>query len=140
LWSAMALRRVWVAPLAFAAMLLLGALAGLQGLAVPGVEPMIAVSLLALGLLTALRQRLPAAIAALLVAVFAIFHGTAHGTELAGSASATAMLAGMLCATILLHGMGMVMGARLREASAWWARVSGAAVALFGLALLSGVA
>lgn len=140
LWSALALRRVWLAPLAFAAMLLLGTLAGLQGWAVPAVEPMIAVSLLALGLLTAARQRLPAAVAALLVAVFAVFHGVAHGNELAGSPEAAAMLAGMLCATVALHGIGMAAGTRLRSASAWWPRAAGAAVALFGLALLTGAA
>jgi urease accessory protein len=140
LWSALALRRAWVAPLAFAAMLLLGALAGLQGWAVPGVEPMIAVSVLALGLLTALRQRLPATLAASLVAVFAVFHGAAHGSELAGSPDATAMLAGMLCATVLLHGIGMAAGARLRGANPWLPRAAGAGVALFGLALLAGVA
>ena len=57
-WSALTARRVWTAPLAFAAMLLLGALLGLTGIELPAVEPLIAASLLVLGLLVALRTRL----------------------------------------------------------------------------------
>src|SRR3954466_2055203 len=45
-WSALALRPVWLAPAAFVSLLAAGALAGFAGLAVPGVEPMIAVSVL----------------------------------------------------------------------------------------------
>ena len=63
LWSALVARRAWPdllwAPVGFAAMLLVGALAGLQGLEVPGVEPMIAASLLVMGLLVATRLRVP---------------------------------------------------------------------------------
>ena len=60
-WSAMTSRRVWLAPLAFAGALLLGALLGLTGLALPAVEPMIAASLLVLGLIVATGRQLPAA-------------------------------------------------------------------------------
>ena len=56
-WSALSARRLWTAPLAFAAMLLAGALLGLAGMALPAVEPMIAASLLVLGLLVALRTQ-----------------------------------------------------------------------------------
>jgi urease accessory protein len=67
LWSALAARRgldlLW-APLAFAGMLLVGASMGLAGVQLPAVEPMIAASLLVLGLLVATRIHLPAAGAA----------------------------------------------------------------------------
>lgn len=53
LWSALAARRAGPAllwgPLGFASMLLVGALIGLQGIAIPAVEPMIAASLLVTG-------------------------------------------------------------------------------------------
>ena len=55
-WSALSARRLWTAPLAFAAMLLAGALLGLAGIELPAVEPMIAASLLVLGLLVALAR------------------------------------------------------------------------------------
>ncbi len=52
-WSALAVRPVWLAPAAFVALLVAGAAAGFLGVVVPAVEPMIAASLLVLGLLVA---------------------------------------------------------------------------------------
>jgi len=140
LWSALAARRagpelLW-GPLGFANALLLGAMLGLQGVALPAVEPMIAASLLLLGLLVTSRLRLPGAGAAALVGVFAVFHGLAHGQELVDSASAFATLAGMLSATLLLHASGLGLGWALRRSPLWLPRAVGAAVALLGGALL----
>jgi urease accessory protein len=134
-WSAMSSRRAWLAPLAFGGTLLVGALLGLAGVTLPAVEPMIAASLLVLGLLVATNARLPAAAGAALAAVFALFHGLAHGAELAGPTAAFA-LAGMVAATALLHAAGIGIGLLLRSRSAWLPRVAGTAVALFGIALL----
>lgn len=134
LWSGSTARRAWVAPLAFANLLLLGALLPLAGGQLPAVEPMIAVSLLVLGLLLAARQALPAPAAAALVGGFALFHGAAHGTELAGGAA----LAGMLASTVALHVVGLLLGRRLQHQGAGWARAAGAAVALLGGSLLLG--
>jgi len=140
LWSALGARRgldlLW-APLAFAGMLLVGALTGLAGVQLPAVEPMIAASLLVLGLLVATRIHLPAAGAAAVVGVFAIFHGVAHGHELAGEQGAALTLAGMVGATVLLHLSGIAMGWVLRHANAWLPRVAGAAVVALGATLLS---
>jgi urease accessory protein len=144
LWSALAARRAWPdllwAPLGFAAMLLAGALLGLQGVQLPAVEPMIAASLLVLGLLVLTRWRVPGIAAAVLVGVFAAFHGLAHGHELAGDANALPVVAGMLAATLLLHITGMTAGWALRHANVWVPRLAGAGVALFGLALLGRLA
>ena len=129
LWSALTLRRQrWLAPLAFAAMLLAGAL-----FAVPAVafaEPMIAVSLLALGLGVAARIELPAVAGALAVGVFALFHGAAHGAQAQGGAS----LAGLVAATALLHAAGLVLGTALRTRDGWMAGMLGGGVALVGAA------
>ena len=124
----------------FAAMLLAGAVLGLQGVALPAVEPMIAASLLATGLLVVSRLRVPGLVAALGVGVFAVFHGVAHGIELAGSHSAWQTLAGMLTATVLLHGVGLAAGWALRHRTVWLSRAAGAAVALMGGALLAQMA
>ena len=140
LWSALAARRgldlLW-APLAFAGMLLVGALMGVAGVQLPAVEPMIAASLLVLGLLVATRIHLPAAVAAAVVGVFAIFHGVAHGHELAGEQGAALTLAGMVGATVLLHLAGIGLGWALRHANAWLPRLAGAAVVALGATLLS---
>jgi urease accessory protein len=144
LWSALVARRAWPdllwAPVGFAAMLLVGALAGLQGLEVPGVEPMIAASLLVMGLLVATRLRVPGPVAALLVGAFAAFHGLAHGYELAGEPGAALTLVGMLSATVLLHGAGIGLGWALRHAPRWTPQVTGGAVALLGLSMLTRLA
>ena len=144
LWSALVARRAWPdllwAPAGFAAMLLVGALAGQQGLEVPGVEPMIAASLLVMGLLVATRLRVPGPVAALLVGAFAAFHGLAHGYELAGEPGAALTLAGMLSATVLLHGAGIGLGWALRHAPRWTPQVTGGAVALLGLSMLTRLA
>ena len=75
--------------------------------------------------------------AALLVGVFALFHGLAHGDELAGGASALPTLSGMLAATLLLHATGLALGWSLRSASVWLPRLAGAAVAVLGVAMLT---
>jgi len=144
LWSALAARRagpelLW-GPLGFAGMLLAGALLGLQGVQLPAVEPMIAASLLVTGLLVVTRWHVPSIAAAFIVGVFAVFHGLAHGYELAAAPSAWATLSGMLAATVLLHLTGLGAGWALRGASVWLPRVAGAAVALFGVTLLARLA
>lgn len=144
LWSALAARRagtdlLW-GPLGFAALLLAGAVLGLQGVDVPAVEPMIAASLLATGLLVVARLRVPGPVAALGVGAFAVFHGVAHGHELAGDGAAAVTLAGMLAATVLLHCAGLAAGWALRHRHMWLARAAGAGVAAFGGALLAQLA
>lgn len=132
-------RAVLAAPTAFALTLLLGAVLGMGGLSLPGVEPMIAASLLVLGLLVATRMRLPAGAGAALVAAFALFHGLAHGAELGGHALAT--LSGMVLSTAALHASGLGLGLSLRkqsqQAQRWVPRLAGAGVAAWGLSLLA---
>lgn len=146
LWSALSLgakstpsasaKRLLSAPLAFAATLLIGALMALNGVTLPGVEPMIAASLLALGLLVATRTALPTGLGAALVAGFALFHGLAHGQELGGHASAA--LTGMVLSTMALHTVGIGFGLALRQQrSRWLPRIAGIGVTALGLGLLS---
>jgi len=143
LWSALiarSARDVLWAPVGFAAMLLAGALVGLAAVQVPAVEPMIAASLLVIGLLVVTRLRLPGPVAAAVVGAFAVFHGVAHGYELSGDHGAGLATAGMVLATALLHAGGIAIGWALRQRTVWLPRVAGAAVALFGAALLAQLA
>ena len=134
-WSALAVRPVWVAPLAFVALLGAGALGGLAGVAVPGVEPMIAASLLVTGLLIATRAQWPVRAAALVAGLFAFFHGAAHGMELSGVGVAQA-LAGMLIGSAALHLTGIGLGRWVFDQRRWLSAMAGGAVALLGSALL----
>ena len=142
LWSAISApaidRRMLWAPVAFALMLLAGALVGYAGIELPAVEPMIAASVLVIGLLAASRRALPGAWAAALVGAFAVFHGVAHGLELSAQEGGWLALMGMVLATALLHAAGMALGVALRTRSVWWPRVVGGGIAAFGAALLGG--
>lgn len=137
LWSALTQtgRRMLAAPFAFAGLLLAGALIGAAGLAsvLPGVEPMVAASVLALGLIAATRWKLSAAASSALVGAFAVFHGLAHGAELGGGTA----LIGMVAATALLHAGGLALGLKLRALAPLWSRAAGGAIALLGLGLLT---
>ena len=136
LWSATSTRRWWVPPLAFVAMLLIGALLASAGLRLPAVEPVIALSLVLLGALLAARAAWQAAAMAAVAGLFALFHGVAHGVELQGMEA----LAGMVLATALLHGIGLFAGHALHRQCAWWPRAAGVAASLVGAVPLSGAA
>lgn len=123
LWGALAFRpqnpeqvrqRVWQAPLTFITLLVVGALAGFAGFQPPGVEPMIAASLLALGLLIALSRGLAVVSMVTLVGLFAFFHGVAHGAELAEGQRWAALL-GMVLTTATLHISGIGLGHALLQ-------------------------
>src|SRR3977135_3467691 len=77
---------IWVLPITFPLLMAFGG--GLGGLHVPLPMPEVAIALsaLVLGAAVAMRLRLPFAAAAGVVAVFAVFHGHAHGDDLPGSA------------------------------------------------------
>jgi urease accessory protein len=108
----------------------------LEGVDIPAVEPMIAASLMAAGLLVLTRLPLRGVGAALLAGAFALSHGLAHGYELANNVNAFPVLAGMVSATLLLHTIGLAMGWTLRGANVWVPRLLGGAVAALGSALL----
>ena len=126
---------VWCAPVAFAGMLLVGGMLGFSGLKLLAVEPMIAVSLLVLGLFVALRVKLPLLLSVALVGIFAIFHGVAHGSELP-AAQAMTVLSGMVTGTLLLHMSGMLLS-YLLERNKWLPRMAGFSVAALGVSLLA---
>lgn len=136
LFGAAAMRgRVWAAPATFVTAMIGGALLAYGGVALPMVEGSIALSVLVLGLMCAFALRVPAGLALGLTAVFAVFHGYAHGAEATGGA--LAYVAGFSVATSLLHGAGVVMGLKA-TAYRYALPVLGGGIALAGAALLAG--
>ncbi|MBB6252783.1 HupE/UreJ family protein [Nitrospirillum iridis] len=109
-------RAVWLWPLAFLALLVAGAVAGANGLAVPGVEGGIVLSVVALGWLTAFGARLPLAAGAALIATFAFCHGAAHGVEMPADADGLSYGLGFVTASAVLHLAGVGLS-RLAERS-----------------------
>jgi len=132
-------RAVVALPAAFVATMAIGAAAGAAGLAMPGVEAGILLSVLALGALTAAAKRLPIALAMAVVAIFALFHGHAHGTEMPATIAGWAYGMGFVTATAALHaaGIGLVLAARSARPvrGLQWDRVAGATIAAAGLIL-----
>jgi urease accessory protein len=134
LWSALiGGRAVWAMPMAFVACMAVGFGAALAGVALPFVEPTILASLIVLGLLTALAVKTPAWVGAVLVGFFALFHGYAHGGEV-GNASSLSFGIGFAMSTAALHLTGVAFG--LGQKRALFARLSGAAAAIAGVALV----
>ncbi|HEX6958716.1 MAG TPA: HupE/UreJ family protein [Ferrovibrio sp.] len=135
-------RALWLLPLAFVLPMAAGFALGFVGLALPGVELGIAVSLLAFGLLVALAAQPPLWLALLCTAAAAVFHGHAHGTELpvaaqAGMMQAARYAAGMLAATALLHAGGITVAALAqRLARPQLVRLAGAGIAVLGIFVL----
>lgn len=99
----------WQLPLTFVLLMGLGAVVGMAGFSLPGLETLVAATVMALGLLLALSLRLSTPSRLALVGVFALLHGLAHGSELAGGA---ALMAGMLIATAMLHGLGLLLASK----------------------------
>ncbi|MBM4385955.1 MAG: TonB-dependent receptor [Deltaproteobacteria bacterium] len=95
-----------VIPLAFGAALLGGGALGAQTGALALTELAIGGSVLALGLFAGARVQLAPLVAAAVAASFGLAHGIAHGAEQPSAASALAFGAGMLAASLALHGIG----------------------------------
>jgi urease accessory protein len=95
---------------------------------------------LVLGGLIALQPRLPVAACAAIVALFAVFHGFAHGVEMPEAASPQAYGLGFALATALLHGAGIALILAVKAlvrgmAGRLTVRGSGALIGLGGVAL-----
>jgi urease accessory protein len=107
-------RSIWTLPVAFPLIMVLGGIAGIAGVPLPGVEIGIALSIIALGLAIACAWQPAEWMALLLIAVFAICHGHAHGAELPNAADPADYAIGFVIATGLIHllgiGVGLVLG------------------------------
>ena len=101
---------LWILPIAFPMMMAVGAMMGLVGIPVPGVEIGIALSAIVLGSMILAEVRPKLAIAIAMVGIFAIFHGHAHGTELPDGQSGLLYSMGFVIATGCLHGLGVLLG------------------------------
>ena len=131
---------IWVLPVVFPMVMVVGGTLGVLGIPLPAVETGIASSAVILGLMVALAARPPLWVAALIVGVFAVFHGHAHGTELPDAANPLTYSLGFVVATGLLHLCGIAFGLLVRwPAGRVVVRAGGGAIALAGVGFLTGV-
>ena len=125
---------IWLLPVAFPMVMAFGGLLGLLAVPLPGVETGIALSALVLGVLVMFQTRLPLVLTFLLVGLFALFHGFAHGIELPEGADALLFSLSFVVATGLLHLVGIALG----EVRRWaWGpsvlKLAGAVIAAVGI-------
>jgi len=110
LWAALlGGRSVFMVPTAFVGTMMAGFAAALAGLGLPFVEPVIAASVVVIGLLALVALQVPTIVGMVMVGFFALFHGYAHGGEL-GGAGAWSFAVGFAIATALLHAIGVGIG------------------------------
>jgi urease accessory protein len=123
-------RALWLWPGAFVGAMLAGGALGMNGVALPGIEPGIAASLLVLGLMITTTTTLPLAAGAGVIALFGLFHGNAHGLEAPLSGGGALYGLGFALATALLHAAGVGMGV-------WARRVDGQMLLRLGAGLIA---
>jgi urease accessory protein len=111
LWGAqLGAPAMWLLPVTFPLVMAAGGALGLVGVPLPGVEIGIALSALVLGFAVSAAWQPPLWVAGVVVALFALFHGHAHGTELPAGASGLLYSLGFVAATGLLHATGIGIG------------------------------
>jgi len=111
LWGAfLGTPAVWLLPVIFPTVMAFGGALGVMGVPLPAIETGIALSGIVLGMMVLLASKPPIWVAAVLVGIFAIFHGHAHGTELPNSANPMTYSIGFVISTGLLHLSGIALG------------------------------
>ena len=126
----------WVWPLALVGVMVLGGILGSAGVHLPAVEAGILASVVILGLLVLTAAQMPVAAGAVLIGLFALLHGHAHGAELPAAAAAASYAAGFVVATGLLHAAGLSIASMATGEGARVAvRAAGGLVAAAGIVL-----
>ena len=138
LWAAqLGGRAYWRVPAAFVGIMALTALIGNAVGPLPGIDPGIAATVVALGLLIASAARLPVGAGMALAGIFAAFHGFAHGAEMPATSTGLAYGAGMIAATALLHAAGVALGLGAARFSRETPRMIGWGIAAAGVVLFA---
>ncbi|MCA3247850.1 MAG: HupE/UreJ family protein [Azospirillum sp.] len=124
-------------PGAFMAAMLLGGALAVVGPAIPAVETGIALSVALLGLAIVWAERIDARWGAFAAGIFGLFHGAAHGAELADATAFAPYAIGFLAATGALHAAGIALARMAASLNAALPRQAGAAIFAAGAVLLA---
>lgn len=135
-------RALWLVPLSFVGMMIVGFILGAAQIDMPFVELGIALSSVVIGAAAAWGRPMPVAAAMALVGVFAVFHGHAHGAEMPADSSGLSYAIGFAVSTALLHlagiaaafGIARLIGRHGKLA----AQIAGGAFAAGGIGILAG--
>lgn len=138
-------RAIWLVPATFVASMAAAGFLGYVGVPLPLVEVGITGSVVILGLALLVNQKIPVGIVMFFVAIFAVFHGHAHGAELPSVEGdilyILAYVLGFMTATAGLHVIGALIGyiALRNQRSALILRIGGLLIAVMGMYLVTQV-
>lgn len=137
LWAAqLGGRALWAVPLTFVGVMVVGGALGMMGIALPFAEQGIVLSVLLLGVMIAASVRLPLWLSSVLVGLFAVCHGHAHGSEMPAEATAATYALGFVLATASLHALGVLLGVGMQRVMHKRAlSLTGTGIALCGMYL-----
>jgi urease accessory protein len=128
---------IWLLPVTFPLVMAFGGFLGLIGVPLPDSEIAIALSGVCLGAAVLTEFRPPLWVAGVMVGLFGLFHGYAHGHELPPGQNALLYSLGFVMATGMLHATGIGIGVVHRW---WWGRIAlrgtGAAILSCGAVFL----
>ncbi|MCB8822027.1 HupE/UreJ family protein [Microvirga rosea] len=134
-------RSLWLLPLTFISVMACAAVLGMTGVNLPSFDIWIAGSMVAFGLAVAYPSYLSSLTGAGLIALFAVFHGYAHGAEMPDGVPVLTYAAGFLTGTTLLIGLGagsaLLVGRMGGQIGHRTVQMGGAAIGLYGLVILS---
>ena len=141
IWGAFLGRRaIWILPIVFPFVMIIGGILGMLGVPVPFIVPGIALSSIIIGLAIAFKWQAPLSLASIIVGLFAIYHGYAHGQNLPVASNPIAFAFGFVLGSGTLHLIGILFS--LLDRYRWGVRslqLAGVIIALVGLAVLTGM-
>jgi urease accessory protein len=134
-------KAIWKVPATFIIFMVAGGIMAIKGLRVPFIETGIALSVLFFGTLIALSKKTAIRWTMACVAIFAVFHGYAHGTEMPTIAHPALYSVGFVLSTAVLHITGALIGhyAHKTKMTLTILRYAGAGMSMIGIGFLLGL-
>ena len=117
--------------------MVIGGILGMVDVPVPFIVPGIALSSIIIGLAIAFKWRAPLWIASVIVGLFAIYHGYAHGQNLPAASNPISFALGFVLGSGTLHLIGILFS--LLDRYKWGVKAlqfCGVIIALVGVAVL----
>ena len=101
---------IFALPVVFPALMAAGGILAIEGLPLPPVEIGVSLSVVLLGAMITGAVRAPSWLALIMVGLFGLFHGYAHGVALPEARDPAAYSLGFIVATGALHLAGIAVG------------------------------
>ena len=132
-------KAIWTVPTTFVGVMMVGGVLGMAGVPFVAVELGIAFSVFALGVALAADKSVPVLSSMIFVAIFAIFHGYAHGAEMPVVSKPALYALGFVTGTAGIHLLGVAVGLMVEKVPKgnWLLRAAGAGIAVVGLHMLA---